>query len=229
MPLGAATRSLTVVFGAAVRSRAGRTVRLRREARSGTVLFSTRRGVWSGASLQLADRQVSGEHRVPRITRQPCVGLGAPSRCRRPAPALPRSRDPVGRSSAPSPSQLRLELSDDGYQHRRCACIGFDLPYSVGDLLHHFIELDHHRPFFVPLLTNEHGAFSLDNHAPTEGDRDVQSVRRVLCGAGAGPEVDVGVGGMPVDLRHLVLGQLEAVERGNVVVKLRDAARADHQ
>ena len=51
-------------------------VRLRREARTGTVVFSTRRAVRSGASLQHADRQVSGEHRLARITRQPCIGLG---------------------------------------------------------------------------------------------------------------------------------------------------------
>ena len=38
------------------------TVRLRREARSGSVVFTTGRAVRSGASLQLADRQVSGEH-----------------------------------------------------------------------------------------------------------------------------------------------------------------------
>ena len=79
--------------------------------------------------------------------------------------------------------KFRLELSDDGYQHGRCARIGFDLPHSVGDLLHHFIELDHHRPFFGPLLTNEHGAFSLDNHAPTEGqDPRQQTVASIRAG-----------------------------------------------
>jgi hypothetical protein len=43
--------------------------------RTRSVVFTTRRAVRSGATLQLADRQVSGEHRFPRITRQPCVGL----------------------------------------------------------------------------------------------------------------------------------------------------------
>ncbi len=44
--------------------------------RCGSV-FSTRRAVRSGASLQHADRQVSREHRLARITRQPCIGLGS--------------------------------------------------------------------------------------------------------------------------------------------------------
>jgi hypothetical protein len=43
--------------------------------RRGSVVFTTRRAVRSGAGLQLADRQVSGEHRFPCIRRQPCVGL----------------------------------------------------------------------------------------------------------------------------------------------------------
>ena len=61
--------------------------------------------------------------------------------------------------------------------------IGFDLPHSFSDLLHHFIELDHHRPFFGPLLTNEHVAFSLDRHTPTEGqDPRQQTVPSIRAG-----------------------------------------------
>ena len=49
--------------------------------------------------------------------------------------------------------------------------------------------------------------------------------------AGSGPEVDVGVGRVPVDLRQLVVGQLglEPVERADVVLELGDTARADDQ
>ena len=54
---------------------------------------------------------------------------------------------------------------------------------QLRDLLHHFIELDHHRPFFGPLLTNEHVAFSLDNHTPTEGqDPRQQTVPSIRAG-----------------------------------------------
>ena len=79
--------------------------------------------------------------------------------------------------------KLRLELPDDGYEHRRCARIGFDLPHSFSDLLHHFIEFDHHRPLCGPLLTNEHGAFSLDNHTATEGqDPRQQTIPSIRAG-----------------------------------------------
>ena len=39
-------------------------------------LFTASRAGGSGASLQLADRQVSGEHRLTGVTRQPRVGFG---------------------------------------------------------------------------------------------------------------------------------------------------------
>jgi hypothetical protein len=66
--------------------------------------------------------------------------------------------------------------------------------------------------------------------ARSSGSRSVVRARRsVLRRAGAGPEVDVGVGGVPVDLCQLVGSEVEAIERGDVVLELGNAARANHQ
>src|SRR5690348_518697 len=47
--------------------------------------------------------------------------------------------------------------------------------------------------------------------------------------AGAGPEVDAAVHGVPVDLRELVAGELEPVERGDVRLELLDTRCADQR
>src|ERR671911_1500706 len=80
----------------------------------------------SGASLEFADRQVSGEHRLTGITRQPRVGFG---RHLGAIAGLLQLHHGVATGYAAGRlslrlRKLRLELPDDSHQNRRRAPVG---------------------------------------------------------------------------------------------------------